>query len=140
MRDWAANGSEVFPVDIVHDVVRAIVEATQLYAAFPSCGVESVIHLLVLADDVGFGQIETNVVERAQILTAGKTLLLIKLQPLLETLFVVGREIETAMFLDQGRAARTACPLLLQYQGWKQNRHGCRSVQRDRRSKVRRRP
>ena len=79
MRDWSANGSEVFPVDIVHDVVCAIVEATQLYAAFPSRGVESVIHLLVLADNVGFGQIETNVVERAQILTAGKTLLLIKL-------------------------------------------------------------
>ena len=31
MRDWAVNGSEVFPVDIVHDVVRAIVETAHAY-------------------------------------------------------------------------------------------------------------
>ena len=103
MRDWAANGSEVFPVDIVHDVVGAIVETAQLYVAFPSCGIESVIHLLFLADHVGFWQIETNVVERAQILTAGKALLLIKLQPLLKTFCMLRREIEAAMFLNQGR-------------------------------------
>jgi hypothetical protein len=49
---------------------------------------------------VGFGQIKTNIVERAQILTPVKTLFLIERQPLWEALFAVGRKVETAVLLD----------------------------------------
>ncbi len=88
-------------VHIVDDVIRTIVRAAQLQGAFlPVSSKKRVVHLLVLADDVGFGRSKPNIVERAQRLTAGKTLLLIKLQPLLEALFVVWREVETAMLLD----------------------------------------
>ncbi|HEX3471044.1 MAG TPA: hypothetical protein VHT28_07645 [Silvibacterium sp.] len=100
MRDRTADDSEVFPVHIVDDVIRAIVQGAQLQGAFPVSSKECVVHLLVLADDVGFGQIKTNIVERAQILTPVKTLFLIERQPLWEALFAVGRKVETAVLLD----------------------------------------
>ena len=86
VRDRTADDSEVFPVHIVDDVIRAIVQAAQLHVAFPVSSKERVVHLLVLADDVGFGQIKANIVERAQILAMGETLFLIKLKPLFEEL------------------------------------------------------
>src|SRR5215469_16363012 len=103
MRNRPANDPEVFSFHVVDDVIRAIVQAAQLQGAIPLASKERVVHLLILADDVGFRPIKTNIVERTQILPTGKTLLLIKLQPLLEALRMFGRKIETAMFIDQRR-------------------------------------
>src|SRR5262245_43480105 len=103
MGDRTANDSEVFSFDIINDVILAIVQTAQLQGAVPSFGKERVVHLFVLADDVSFGQIKTNIIESTQILTPGETLLLVELQPLAKCLFAVGRQVESAVFLDQRR-------------------------------------
>ena len=81
VRDRTVNDPEVFPVHVIDDVIRAIVQAAQLQRAFPIRGIKRVVHLLVFADDMRFGQIETDVIQRSQILTAREILLLIKLEP-----------------------------------------------------------
>ena len=65
MRNRTVNDSEVFPVHIIDNVIRAIVQASQFQPTLPIRRVERVIHLLIFADHVRFRQIETNIVERA---------------------------------------------------------------------------
>jgi len=103
VRDWTADDPEVFSVHIVHDVIRTIVQATQLHATLPHAGEERVVNLLIFADDVSFRLIKPDIVERAQILSACKTFFLIELQPLFEALCVVGREIKSPVLLDERR-------------------------------------
>lgn len=70
MRDRTANDSEVFLVHIIDHVTGAIVQAAQLQSAFPVSSKERVVRLLVLADDLDFGQIKTNIVEGREDLIA----------------------------------------------------------------------
>jgi hypothetical protein len=81
VRDRPPNNPEVFPFHVVEDVNARSVQVAQLQGAIPVSSEKRVVHLLVLADDVSFRQIKTNIVERAQILTTGNTFLLVKLQP-----------------------------------------------------------
>src|ERR1700744_2955894 len=103
MRHGPVNKSKILPVYVIDDVIRAIVQTAQLQRTLPVRRVKRVIHLLVLADDVRLGQIESNVVKRAQILPASEILLLVKLEPLGEALLAFRSEVEPPVLLDQRR-------------------------------------
>ena len=103
VRDWTLYDAEVFSVHVIDDVIRALVQAAQLERALPIRGIKRVVHFFVFADDVRFGQIETDVVERAEILAAGEIFLLIQLQPFREAFLALGCKVEPSVFFDQRR-------------------------------------
>src|SRR5271165_4679162 len=70
--------------DVIDNAVLAVFQAAQFQLAFPMLGEKGVVQRLVLADHMGLGQVEADVVKLAKILSPREHLFAIDAQPLLE--------------------------------------------------------
>src|SRR5580692_887855 len=89
----AVDLAQGFSGFVIHNLVVAVLQASQFYLPGPMGGVEGVVHFFSFLDGVGFGQVEAYVVEVASVFSAGEHFFFVDGYPLRHGFFALGSEV-----------------------------------------------
>ena len=67
---WAMHPSQVFVVHIIDDAIGEVLQTAKFNRSAPKAGEERLVKLLVFADNMNLGKIESYIVETSEMLTA----------------------------------------------------------------------